>query len=430
MLPTCTYQISYLGYMIAGTKPFLISPPKDVDETSLVATNGDVSINGQKLVENYGPLCYSVSISEWTLTRHVGSRNITIVGPGVTSSMEWDTSIFLERPGISSISMNSGDVRVGGRLVIKCGRLHDGESDVSEEPVDETRRASRNEWVTPHQTLGQYCIDYLGYTISNLQERVLIVLPNGADEASLDENHRFASSNLVATNGDISINGQKLVEDYGALCYSVSVSKWTLTRHVGSRIITIDGPGGTSPMQWDASFHMGNRGLPSIHMVKGDVMVGDRLVIKGGRLHDGESDVSEEPVEETQRPSRNKGVVTPRTHEQIPEDTRLLPRAYEQAQCAGPTTASYAHSNLGQRIFQLIHGFHAIDRYPDCFIYNRLSIEAQDFKFDLDTLTFGPGYLFRNRSVWLDGEQVIKDGNVLPENHPREPQQDFDIFSD
>jgi hypothetical protein len=326
--------------------------------------------------------------------------------------------------------MNSGDVHVGDHLVIKCGRLHDGQSNVSEKPVEETRRASRNEWVTPHQTPGKYCIDYLGYTISNLEERVLIVLPNGADEASLDENHRYASSNLVATNGDISINGQKLVEDYGALCYSVSVSKWTLTRHVGSRIITIDGPGGTSRMQWDASFDMKNCGLRSIHMGGGNVVVGDRLVIKCGRLHDGESDVSEEPVEETRRPSQNQGVVTPLTREQIPEDTRLLPRAYEQAQCAGPKTTSYAHPNHGQRIFQLIHGVHTVDRYPHCFIYNNPSRWTYDAKINLSASSSGSRYLFLKGSVWLNGEQVIKDGNVLPEGHPREPQPDFDIFSD
>ena len=256
--------------------------------------------------------------------------------------------------------------------------------------------------------------------ISNLEERVLIVLPNGADEASLDENHRYASSNLVATNGDISINGQKLVEDYGALCYSVSVSEWKLTRHVGSPIITIKGPGVTSPMQWDASFHTKNRGLPSIHMKGGNVKVGDRLVIKWGRLHDGESDVSEEPVEkpleEIRRASRNEGVVTPLTREQI-RDTGL-------------STASYAPVNLGQRIFQLIHGVHTVDRYPHCFIYNNPEIRTYDSQIDLCGSSSGPGYLFIKRRVWLDGEQVIEDGNVLPKGHPREPQQDFDVFSD
>jgi len=430
MLPTCTYQISYLGYIIAGTGLFLISPPEGVDETSLVATNGDVSINGQKLVENYGPLCYSVSISEWTLTRHVGSRNITIVGPGVTRSMEWDTTIFLERPGIPSIRMEGGDVVVGNRLVIKCGRLHDGESNVSEEPVQATRRAAPNEWVTPHQTLGQYSIDYLGYTISNLAERVLIVLPNGADGASLDENHRYASSNLVATNGDISINGQKLVENYEALCYSVSISEWTLTRHVGSPIITIDGPGGTSPMQWDASFHMQHRKLPTISMSNGNVHVGSRLVIEGGRLHDGESDVSEEPVEETPRPSRNDGMVTPRFREKIPEDTRLLSRPYEQAQCAGPTTTSYAYPNLGQKIFQLIHGVHTVNRYPDCFIYTNPETGTYNSEIDLSASSSGPRYLFIKGSLWLDGQEVIRDGYQLPEGHPGRPQPHFDIFSD
>jgi hypothetical protein len=430
MVTTCTYQISYLGYIIAGPKNFLISPPKGIDETSLVASNGDVSINGQKLVENYRPLCYSVSFSEWTLTRHVGSRIITIVGPGVTSSMEWDTSIFLERPGAQSINMNSGDVLVGGHLVIECGRLHDGQSNVSEKPVEETRRASRNEWVTPHQTLGQYSIDYLGYTISNLAERVIVVLPNGADEASLDEDHRYASSDLVATNGDISINGQKLVEDYGALCYSVSVSEWTLTRNVGSRIITIDGPGGTSPMQWDASFHMRNGKLPSIHMEGGNVMVGDRLVIERGRLYDGESDVSEEPVEETRRPSQNQGVVTPLTREQIPDDTRLLPRAYEKPQRAGPTTTSYAEPDHGQRIFQLIHGVHTVDRYPHCFIYNNPDTATYNAQIDLSTSSSGPRYLFLKGSVWLDGQEVIRDGYQLPEGHPGRPQPHFDIFSD
>jgi hypothetical protein len=420
MLPTCTYQISYLGYIIAGTENFLISPPKGVDETSLVATNGDVSINGQKLVENYKPLCYSVSISEWTLTRHVGSRKITIVGPGVTSSMEWDTSIFLKCPGIPSISMNGGDVHVGDHLVIKCGRLHHGESDVSEdpveEPVEETRRPSRNEGVVTPRTRGQYCIDYLGYTISNLEKRVLIVLPNGADEASLDENHRCASSNLVVANGGISINGQKLVESYEALCYSVSISEWTITRPVGSPIITIEGPGVTSPMQWDASFHMKCRGLPIVHMKGGNVKVGDRLVIERGRLHDGESDVSEEPVEETRRPSRNDVVVTPRTHAQI-QDTGL-------------STASYAPEDLGQRIFQLVHGVHTVDRYPHCFIYNNPSRWTYDAKINLSASSSGSRYLFLKGSVWLNGEQVIKDGNVLPEGHPREPQPDFDIFSD
>jgi hypothetical protein len=420
MLPTCTYQISYLGYIIAGTENFLISPPKGVDETSLVATNGDVSINGQKLVENYKPLCYSVSISEWTLTRHVGSRKITIVGPGVTSSMEWDTSIFLKCPGIPSISMNGGDVHVGDHLVIKCGRLHHGESDVSEdpveEPVEETRRPSRNEGVVTPRTRGQYCIDYLGYTISNLEKRVLIVLPNGADEASLDENHRCASSNLVVANGGISINGQKLVEGYEALCYSVSISEWTITRPVGSPIITIEGPGVTSPMQWDASFHMKCRGLPIVHMKGGNVKVGDRLVIERGRLHDGESDVSEEPVEETRRPSRTDVVVTPRTHAQI-QDTGL-------------STASYAPEDLGQRIFQLVHGVHTVDRYPHCFIYNNPDTRTYNAQIDLFVSSSGTRYLFLKGSVWLDGEEVIRDGFQLPEGHPGRPQPHFDIFSD
>jgi hypothetical protein len=424
MLPTCTYQISYLGYIIAGTENFLISPPKGVDETSLVATNGDVSINGQKLVENYKPLCYSVSISEWTLTRHVGSRKITIVGPGVTSSMEWDTSIFLKCPGIPSISMNGGDVHVGDHLVIKCGRLHHGKSDVSEdpveEPVEETRRPSRNEGVVTPRTRGQYCIDYLGYTISNLEKRVLIVLPNGADEASLDENHRCASSNLIVANGGISINGQKLVESYEALCYSVSISEWTITRPVGSPIITIKGPGVTSPMQWDASFHVENRGLPRIHMNSGDVRVGGHLVIKCGRLHHGESDVPEEPVkkpvEETRRPSQNEGVVTPLTYAQIHDP--------------GLSTASYAPEGLGQRIFQLIHGDHTVDRYPHCFIYNNPNTGTYNARFYLSGSFLGSGYFFSEGSVWLDGEEVIKHGDVLPEGHPREPQPDFDVFAD
>jgi hypothetical protein len=285
-----------------------------------------------------------------------------------------------------------------------------------EEPVEETRRPSRNEGVVTPRARGQYCIDYLGYTISNLEKRVLIVLPNGADEASLDENHRCASSNLVVANGGISINGQKLVESYEALCYSVSISEWTITRPVGSPIITIEGPGVTSPMQWDASFHMKCRGLPIVHMKGGNVKVGDRLVIERGRLHDGESDVSEEPVEETRRPSRTDVVVTPRTHAQI-QDTGL-------------STASYAPEDLGQRIFQLVHGVHTVDRYPHCFIYNNPDTRTYNAQIDLFVSSSGTRYLFLKGSVWLDGEEVIRDGFQLPEGHPGRPQPHFDIFSD
>jgi hypothetical protein len=40
-------------------------------------------------------------------------------------------------------------------------------------------------------------------------------------------------------------------------------------------------------------------------MVKGDVMVGEHLVIKRERLHDAKSNVVEKLVEETRRTSRN-----------------------------------------------------------------------------------------------------------------------------
>jgi len=261
-----------------------------------------------------------------------------------------------------------------------------------------------------------YQIRYLGYIIAGTKP-FLTSPPEGVDETS-----------LVATNGDVSINGQKLVENYGPLCYSVSISEWTLTRHVGSRIITIVGPGGTSRTEWDATHYMQHRKLPTISMSNGDVHVGSRLVIKCGRSHDGLSDVPEEPVEETPRPSRNDGVVTPRTREQIPEDTRLLPRAYEQAQCAGPTTTSYAYPNLGQRIFQLIHGVHTVDRYPDCFIYTNPETGTYNSEIDLSTSSSGTRYLFLKGSVWLDGQEVIRDGSQLPEGHSGRPQPHFDIF--
>jgi hypothetical protein len=128
-----------------------------------------------------------------------------------------------------------------------------------------------------------YVIRYLGYEIAYRSGVLVIALPKGADETSPVENQRYAPNNLVATHGDISVNGQKLVEDGRALCYAVSISKWTLTRHVGSRTITIEGPGSTSRIEWDTSFHMECPGFPRIHMVKGDVRVGNRLVIKGGR---------------------------------------------------------------------------------------------------------------------------------------------------
>jgi hypothetical protein len=265
-----------------------------------------------------------------------------------------------------------------------------------------------------------YVIRYLGYEIAYRSGVLVIALPKGADETSPVENQRYAPNNLVATNGDISVNGQKLVEGGRALCYSVSISKWTLTRHAGSGIINIVGPGVRSPMQWDAPFHVECPGLPRIHMIKGDVRVGNRLVIKGGRLHDGESDVSEEPVEEpveeTRRPSRNDVVVTPRTHAQI-QDTGL-------------PTASYAPEDLGQRIFQLVHGVHTVDRYPHCFIYNNPSTWTYSAKINLSASSSGSSYLFLEGSVWLDGEEVIRDGSQLPEGHPARPQPHFDIFSD
>jgi hypothetical protein len=158
------------------------------------------------------------------------------------------------------------------------------------------------------------------------------------------------------------------------------------------------------------------RGLPIVHMKGGNVKVGDRLVIERGRLHDGESDVSEEPVEETRRPSRTDVVVTPRTHAQI-QDTGL-------------STASYAPEDLGQRIFQLVHGVHTVDRYPHCFIYNNPDTRTYNAQIDLFVSSSGTRYLFLKGSVWLDGEEVIRDGFQLPEGHPGRPQPHFDIFSD
>jgi hypothetical protein len=32
--------------------------------------------------------------------------------------------------------------------------------------------------------------------------------------------------------------------------------------------------------------------------------------------------------------------------------------------------------------------------------------------------------------MWLDSKEVIGDGNLLPEGHPRKPQPRFDVFID
>jgi hypothetical protein len=161
-----------------------------------------------------------------------------------------------------------------------------------------------------------------------------------------------------------------------------------------------------------------------------DVRVGECLVIKGGRLHDAQSSVVEEPVEETRPASRNDRVMPLPTYERI-QDNGPSPPAYEQSQCTGPTTTSHVHPNLGQRFFQLIHGFHTVDRYPGCFIYNNPKTNTYDSEIGRSTSSSGQGYFFRDGSVWLDDEQVIKDGNELPEGHSgaAQPQQ-FEILSD
>jgi hypothetical protein len=167
-----------------------------------------------------------------------------------------------------------------------------------------------------------FAIEYRDHTVDRLDDTLFIRFPNDTYfNYDVQDTQVDITFGLLRVSGsDIWIDSQKIVESGQALCYAVSISQWTLTRPVGSDVITVVGPGGTSRIQWNAGFQMEFPGLPSICMANGEVTFGNRVVIKLGRLYDAESNDLEKLVEVSQehRPaSRNEQVMPLPTYEQI-----------------------------------------------------------------------------------------------------------------
>lgn len=85
--------------------------------------SGDVWLGGTLVVRKGRALCFLAAYGDYTFIRRAGEDVIEVEGPGMSGPMKCGSSFRTSTPGYKRVTMQGGNIDVGGECIVRQGAL-------------------------------------------------------------------------------------------------------------------------------------------------------------------------------------------------------------------------------------------------------------------------------------------------------------------
>jgi hypothetical protein len=217
-----------------------------------------------------------------------------------------------------------------------------------------------------------YTIRHNGHIISREGDVFHVSTTNGDVDTVALPAGKYCCDGVTISDGNAWIGDTLVVQDGGALCYSIHYAGYTITRSAGSLKIAIKGHAIQNP---DFEDSMQTFGENSVSIHDGTILVDSEQLVHNGMLFAHGEDMTEAEARSTA---------------QLNPDLRPV---------NSPST--------GKLLYNKARGLYTLSRYPDSFVYNVPQVRGS--LAELKAKSDGYDDLWNDGVVWLGPIPAIRD---------------------